>query len=151
MGSYIPSTPAERQAMLESIGMHSVEDLFEAIPASLKIGTLDLPAGKSEQEVFSAMEAIASKNRVFPSIFRGAGAYNHYIPSIVKNIAGKEEFLTAYTPYQAEISQGIQRLCLRRGFCRRRGNGNVPRTGPHQDAPFGDRASHGDPYGTDLL
>lgn len=107
MGSYIPSTPAERQVMLESIGMHSAEELFDAIPASLKIDTLDLPVGKSEQEVFSAMEAIASKNRVFPIIFRGAGAYNHYIPSIVNSIAGKEEFLTAYTPYQAEISQGI--------------------------------------------
>lgn len=107
MGSYIPSTPAERLQMLDSIGLKSMDDLFAPIPDTIKINHLHLPAGKSELEVSAAMESIANKNRVFSSIFRGAGAYNHYIPSIVKSIASKEEFQTAYTPYQAEISQGI--------------------------------------------
>jgi glycine dehydrogenase subunit 1 len=66
-----------------------------------------LPEGLSELEVKRKMEHIAGKNKIFSTIFRGAGAYNHYIPSIVKYITAKEEFVTAYTPYQAEISQGI--------------------------------------------
>jgi len=107
MGSYIPSTLSERQQMLESIGLSTMDDLFAQIPAAIRIDRLHLPAGKSEMEVFSAMESIANKNKIFSSIFRGAGAYNHYIPSIVKSIVSKEEFQTAYTPYQAEISQGI--------------------------------------------
>lgn len=107
MGSYIPSTLSERRQMLESIGLKSMEDLFASIPEKIRIDRLHLPEGKSEQEVYASMEAIAAKNQIFSSIFRGAGAYNHYIPSIVKSITGKEEFLTAYTPYQAEISQGV--------------------------------------------
>ena len=107
MGSYIPSTPPERRQMLEAIGLESMEGLFAQIPKEMRIRRLDLPEGRSEQEVAGLMESIAGKNRVFPSIFRGAGAYNHYIPSIVKSIVSKEEFVTAYTPYQAEISQGV--------------------------------------------
>ena len=68
---------------------------------------LNLPAGKSELEVRREMEALAAKNKVYATVLRGAGAYDHYIPSIVKYIPAKEEFLTAYTPYQAEMSQGI--------------------------------------------
>ena len=68
---------------------------------------LDLPEGLSEWEVSERMAALAGKNRVFRSVFRGAGAYRHYIPAIVKTVTSKEEFLTAYTPYQAEISQGV--------------------------------------------
>lgn len=108
MGSYVPSTLQERQEMLESIGLSSIDQLFSHIPDELKLkGELNLPSGMSELEVSSAMKKIAAKNVVFGSIFRGAGAYDHYIPSIVKNVTGKEEFLTAYTPYQAEISQGV--------------------------------------------
>ena len=108
MGSYVPSTLQERQEMLESIGLSSIDQLFSHIPDELKLkGELNLPSGMSELEVSSAMKKIAAKNVVFGSIFRGAGAYDHYIPSIVKSVTGKEEFLTAYTPYQAEISQGI--------------------------------------------
>ena len=107
MGSYVPSTLQERQEMLESIGLSSIDQLFSHIPDELKLkGELNLPSGMSELEV-SAMKKIAAKNVVFGSIFRGAGAYDHYIPSIVKSVTGKEEFLTAYTPYQAEISQGV--------------------------------------------
>lgn len=108
MGSYVPSTLQERQEMLESIGLSSIDQLFSHIPDELKFkGELNLPSGMSELEVSSAMKKIAAKNVVFGSIFRGAGAYDHYIPSIVKSVTGKEEFLTAYTPYQAEISQGV--------------------------------------------
>ena len=108
MGSYGPSTLQERQEMLESIGLSSIDQLFSHIPDELKLkGELNLPSGMSELEVSSAMKKIAAKNVVFGSIFRGAGAYDHYIPSIVKSVTGKEEFLTAYTPYQAEISQGV--------------------------------------------
>ncbi|NCB64048.1 MAG: aminomethyl-transferring glycine dehydrogenase subunit GcvPA, partial [Clostridia bacterium] len=82
-------------------------DLYVQVPAEMKLEKLDLPEGKSELEVRRIMEGIAGKNRVFPSVFRGAGAYRHYIPSIVKAVTGKEEFITAYTPYQAEISQGV--------------------------------------------
>ena len=108
MGSYVPSTLQERQEMLESIGLSSIDQLFSHIPDELKLkGELNLPSGMSELEVSSAMKKIAAKNVVFGSIFRGAGAYDHYIPSIVKSVTGKEEFLTAYTPYQAEISQVV--------------------------------------------
>ena len=108
MGPYVPSTAQERQEMLASIGLCSIDELFSHIPDSLKLkGELNLPSGKSELEVCRTMEHIAAQNIVFDSIFRGAGAYDHYIPAIVKSVTGKEEFVTAYTPYQAEISQGV--------------------------------------------
>lgn len=107
MGSYIPSTGEERQAMLQTIGLTSTDQLFDVVPESVRVKSLDLPEGLSELEVGQKMAELAAKNRVFPSVFRGAGAYRHYIPSIVKTVTSKEEFLTAYTPYQAEISQGV--------------------------------------------
>lgn len=107
MGSYIANTRKQRQAMLQEAGYESFEELFAGIPAEVRCGALALPAGLSELEVMGRMEELASKNTVFRHVFRGAGAYRHYIPAIVKSVTGKEEFLTAYTPYQAEISQGI--------------------------------------------
>ncbi len=107
MGSYIPATGEERQAMLQAIGLTSTDHLFDVVPENVRVKSLDLPQGLSELEVSQKMAGMASKNRVFQSIFRGAGAYCHYIPSIVKTVTSKEEFLTAYTPYQAEISQGV--------------------------------------------
>lgn len=108
MGSYVPNTIEERQAMLNEIGFESIDDLFKHIPAEVKVKDgLQIPEGKSELEVRRAMQKIAGKNKVFPTIFRGAGAYRHYIPSIVKSVTSKENLVTAYTPYQAEISQGI--------------------------------------------
>ena len=107
MASYIPATPDERQSMLSAIGCQSLDDLYAQVPADMKLTRLDLPEGKSELEVRRILEGLASKNTVFPSVFRGAGAYKHYIPSIVKSVTSKETFLTAYTPYQAEISQGV--------------------------------------------
>lgn len=108
MGSYVPSTLTEQKEMLESIGLSSIDELFAHIPAELKLkGELNIPSGKSEMEVSRTMKDIASHSHIFGTIFRGAGAYSHYIPSIVKSVVSKEEFVTAYTPYQAEISQGI--------------------------------------------
>ena len=107
MGSYLPSTAEERQAMLEAIGHHSIEDLYAQVPPEMLGKELDLPEGKSELEVRRILEGLAAENTVFPSVFRGAGAYRHYIPAIVKSVISKETFVTAYTPYQAELSQGV--------------------------------------------
>ena len=108
MGSYIPSTREERLSMLESIGMHSFDELYADIPEDLRLKDgLSLPSGLSELEVARKIEEISGKNTRFPHIFRGAGSYHHYIPAIVKQVTSKEEFVTAYTPYQAEISQGL--------------------------------------------
>ena len=108
MGSYVPATAAERREMLQAIGMSSEKELYSDVPASMLLDRpLDIPAGMGELEVRAKVEAMAAKNRVYDVVLRGAGAYDHYIPSIVKYIPAKEEFLTAYTPYQAEMSQGI--------------------------------------------
>ena len=108
MGSYIPSTPAQRQEMLKAIGLSSFRQLYGDVPAEMYLDRpLNIPSGMSELEVSRMVRAMADKNRVYDVILRGAGAYDHYIPSIVKYIPAKEEFLTAYTPYQAEMSQGL--------------------------------------------
>ena len=108
MGNYIPGTKQEQKEMLAEIGFESMEDLFGHIPDEVKVKDgLHIPEGMSELEVRRKMSQIAAKNKVFPVIFRGAGAYRHYIPSVVKSVISKENLVTAYTPYQAEISQGI--------------------------------------------
>lgn len=108
MGNYLPSTQAQRQEMLDAIGLRSINDLYAAAPSDLLLTVgPDIPDGKSELEVNRILSAMAGKNIIFPTVFRGAGAYKHYIPAIVGSVVSKETFLTAYTPYQAEISQGI--------------------------------------------
>ena len=108
MGDYIPNTDKEQAEMLKTAGYGSFEELFKCIPGELKMKSeLNLPSGISESEVFRIMEETAAENKVFRHIYRGAGAYDHYIPAIVKSVTSKEEFVTAYTPYQAEISQGV--------------------------------------------
>ena len=108
MASYVPSTREERQEMLHTVGVSDYRELYRDVPAEMYLEkSLNLPDGMSELEVRQKMTAMAAKNKVFPTVLRGAGAYDHYIPSIVKYIPAKEEFLTAYTPYQAEMSQGI--------------------------------------------
>ena len=109
MASYIPSTQEERLEMLKAIGLNDFKDLYKDVPQEMLLndGDLNIPEGMSEMEVGRAVAAMAAKNHVFPVVLRGAGAYDHYIPSIVKYVPAKEEFLTAYTPYQAEMSQGI--------------------------------------------
>ena len=93
--------------MLAAVGMKSLDDLYASVPEEVYRKEPVIPEGKSEMEVLAEMERLAGKNTVYRSIFRGAGAYHHYIPSIVKNVINKEAFRTTYTPYQAEISQGI--------------------------------------------
>lgn len=107
MGSYIPGTEQERLDMLHAIGMSAADELYSMVPEQVRLHGLNLPEGQSELEVTEKMTALADKNTVFRSVFRGAGAYRHYIPAVVKSITSKEEFVTAYTPYQAEISQGV--------------------------------------------
>ena len=108
MGSFVPGTQAEREQMLKAIGMEREEQLYADVPEQMLLREpLNIPSGMSELEVRNRMMELAEKNRVYKTILRGAGAYDHYIPSIVKYIPAKEEFLTAYTPYQAEMSQGV--------------------------------------------
>ncbi len=106
--SYVPSTGEQRREMLRAVGMQDFRDLYRDVPAEMYLDRpLNIPEGMSELEVSRAMTAMAARNTVFPTVLRGAGAYDHYIPSIVKSVTSKEEFLTAYTPYQAEMSQGV--------------------------------------------
>lgn len=108
MGSYIANSKRQQEEMLDAMGMTGMDELYRVIPDEVKLeGSLDIPDGISEMEVKNKISSIAEKNKAFKSIFRGGGAYNHYIPAIVKQVTSKEEFVTAYTPYQAEISQGI--------------------------------------------
>lgn len=108
MGSYVPSTQAQREQMLRAVGLENVMDLYRDVPEQMLLRKpLNIPDGMSELEAARAVSAMAAENRTYATILRGAGAYDHYIPSIVKYIPAKEEFLTAYTPYQAEMSQGL--------------------------------------------
>jgi glycine dehydrogenase subunit 1 len=108
MSAYIPHTEAERQAMLAAIGSPSLDDLFAAIPAEKRFPKLNLPEGLSELEISQELNYISSLNahsREYPS-FLGAGAYHHFSPSVISQLLLRGEFLTAYTPYQPEVSQG---------------------------------------------
>ena len=108
MGTYVPSSEAEKREMLEALGLKDARELYRDVPDSVLLKKpLDLPEGLSEMEVREKVGAMAALNRNYKTILRGAGAYDHYIPSIVRYIPAKEEFLTAYTPYQAEMSQGV--------------------------------------------
>ena len=106
--SYIPHTEAETQQMLGVIGVESIGELFGAVPESHRFPKLDLPPPMSEMEVGAEMLAISEANDHAQdfAIFRGAGAYHHFIPSVVNHMLLRGEFYTAYTPYQPEISQG---------------------------------------------
>ena len=107
MGSYLPSTPEERQRLLAEIGVKDSLELYADVPETLRLESLNIPQGKSELEVVASLERLAEQNSIYKCTLRGAGAEAHYIPSIVQQVASKESFVTAYTPYQAEISQGV--------------------------------------------
>lgn len=106
--TYIPHSDIERQQMLAAIGVTTIEDLFEAVPSAHRFPTLDLPRAMSEMDIAAEMLALSEANEHAQdfAIFRGAGAYNHFIPSAVNHILLRGEFYTAYTPYQPEVSQG---------------------------------------------
>ena len=107
--SYFPHTDGDIQAMLSRIGVASMDDLYADVPEGLLYkGEYDLPSARSEQEVRNWFEALDAKNTKL-KVFVGAGAYDHYTPAVVPAITSRSEFLTAYTPYQAEISQGTLR------------------------------------------
>jgi glycine dehydrogenase subunit 1 len=109
MSRYTSATDADRATMLDAIGAGSVDELFEQIPADVRLDReLDLPAGKSEPEVFDHLAKLAARNADADSelCFLGAGMYDHYVPAIVDAILSRSEFLTPYTPYQPEVSQG---------------------------------------------
>jgi glycine dehydrogenase subunit 1 len=105
---YIPNSPEERAEMLEAIGLQSAEQLFESIPPELRLQRpLNTPRALSEIELLDKFEQMGQRNAAARRIsFLGAGAYSHYIPTIVDHIISRSEFFTAYTPYQPEISQG---------------------------------------------
>lgn len=107
---FIPHTPADEQAMLEAIGVTSIADLFDEIPDRLLSGDLDqVPQGVSEMAMMRLMNERARQDEV-DLCFLGAGAYEHHIPAAVWDLVGRGEFMTAYTPYQAEASQGTLQL-----------------------------------------
>lgn len=108
MRSYVPNTVKEREEMLRTIGLESMDQLFGDIPEKLKLDRpLDLPAPMSETEIRRLMMGYVLQNDEGSLIFRGAGAYNHYIPALIPQLVSRSEFYTAYTPYQAEMSQGM--------------------------------------------
>ena len=102
---YFPHTEKDIKEMLSVIGVNTIDDLFSDIDPSLKGKEFNLPSSMNEIELRKHIFAIAKKNKEL-NIFRGAGSYNVYVPSIIKPILERQEFLTSYTPYQAEISQG---------------------------------------------
>jgi glycine dehydrogenase subunit 1 len=109
LSRYTSATDADRAAMLERIGVESIDDLFEAIPDGVRLGrALDLPPGRPEQEVFARLRELASRNVSTDDelSFLGAGMYDHYVPALVDSVISRSEFLTPYTPYQPEVSQG---------------------------------------------
>jgi len=109
MHRYIPNTGKQREEMLKDIGVSSVEELFADIPESIRLKReLDLPEALSEMELVRHLKELAGKNVSTDeyACFLGAGAYDHYIPSVIHHLVRRQEFYTAYTPYQPEISQG---------------------------------------------
>jgi glycine dehydrogenase subunit 1 len=106
--AYIPHTDAERKAMLAAVGLHNLDEMYQAVPAEVRFPDLDLPEAISELEVAQELQEMAEANvdTQHFACFLGAGAYNHFIPSAVDHMLRRGEFYTAYTPYQPEISQG---------------------------------------------
>ncbi|MCA1945750.1 MAG: aminomethyl-transferring glycine dehydrogenase subunit GcvPA [Desulfovibrio sp.] len=103
---YIPHTPEQTQEMLKVVGVASLEALFQDIPASMRPRSFNLPDGMSEHAVCARLEELARANKTDVISFLGGGFYDHHIPAIVDALSSRGEFLTAYTPYQAEASQG---------------------------------------------
>ena len=105
---YVPHTDADRKAMLAEIGVSSIEELFADVPEEVRFPELKLPKPLSEPEILKELRAMSERNADLDhyACFLGAGAYNHFVPSVVGHVIGRSEFYTAYTPYQPELSQG---------------------------------------------
>lgn len=105
---YVPHTDADRKAMLAEIGVSSIEELFADVPEEVRFPELKLPKPLSEPEILKELRAMSERNADLDhyACFLGAGAYNHFVPSVVNHVIGRSEFYTAYTPYQPELSQG---------------------------------------------
>lgn len=107
MSKYTPHTSADVKAMLDAVGLDSLDALYADVPEKLMLKKLGLGQGMSQAAVERKYEKTASENKVFDTVLRGCGAYDHFIPAAVRSLAARSEFVTAYTPYQPEISQGI--------------------------------------------
>jgi len=103
---FIPHDEKTINKMLDKIGVKKIEELFQDIPKDLLIEKLHLPSGLSEPDLLTHLEELSKKNKIYSHSFLGAGCYFHYIPSLVDFILSRSEYYTAYTPYQAEASQG---------------------------------------------
>jgi glycine cleavage system P protein (glycine dehydrogenase) subunit 1 len=108
MSSYVSATDADRREMLAAIGVNSIEDLFAAVPSGLLLDGDGLAPGRSEQEVYAELRSLAERNSSTEDelSFLGGGMYDQYVPALIDSIISRSEFLTPYTPYQPEISQG---------------------------------------------
>lgn len=108
MARYTLHTQKQMDAMMKTIGIQTLDQLYADLPSSLILqNELDVPKGQSEFAVMDQLKALAAQNTVFKTILRGAGAEHHFIPAVVKQLSQREEFVSAYTPYQSEFSQGI--------------------------------------------
>ncbi|MBV9707086.1 MAG: glycine dehydrogenase, partial [Chloroflexi bacterium] len=108
--SYIANTPQEQQAMLQSMGLSSLEDLLETVPENVRLDRpLDLPLAMAEPDLKRLLNTMAARNKNLDTMisFLGAGTYDHAIPSVVPHLQRRSEFVTSYTPYQPEVSQGM--------------------------------------------
>jgi glycine dehydrogenase subunit 1 len=106
--SFLSLTAEDREAMLAAIGVDTVDELFRDIPAGVRYGRpLDVPPPLSEAELTRHLESLAARNVIDDVSFLGAGIYDHYVPAVVDAVLQRGEFLTAYTPYQPELSQGV--------------------------------------------
>lgn len=111
MGNYLGVTKEQQKEMMNLLGINSTEELYQDIPEHIRLTNLEIRTkGLSQLEIIRKMKQKADSNTVYQSCFRGAGAYKHFIPPIVDLISQKESFVTSYTPYQPEISQGILQI-----------------------------------------
>jgi glycine dehydrogenase subunit 1 len=113
LSRYTSATDDDRREMLAAIGVESIDDLFAELPEGIRLGrALDLPEGLPEQEVYARLRDLAARNVSTEDelSFLGAGMYDHYVPALVDSITSRSEFLTPYTPYQPEVSQGTLQL-----------------------------------------
>lgn len=113
MGHFVPHTDAEITEMLAFLGLSSVDELFAAVPSALRLaGGLDMAPGLSEPDVGAEMGRLAAANGVFPDLvcFAGGGVYDHEVPAATRSLTSRSEFVTAYTPYQPEVAQGVLQM-----------------------------------------